>query len=278
MTKPIIIAEAGINHNGDFDKAMALIRVAHECRADYVKFHAAYASRIKDKEKFNALWSGVHGAGELFSDFVKRVELSTDQFKQLFAFAQDLGIGFMVTPYDLPALEEMLDLGIRNIKLASCDLIKDEYIKIATRHADCLVLSTGMAHEDEIGHALELVDRQKTYVLHCVSEYPAPLDHSNLRYMQHLRDQYKVRVGFSDHTDDILVPLLAVAHGAIMIEKHFMLDDGQPCPDQKVSVTKAGLAKLVYYAKHIDEILGSGSKDMSEQEINNRQRFRHRWR
>lgn len=278
MTEPIIIAEAGINHNGDFGKAIELIKVAHESKADFVKFHVAYSGRISDKDKFNTLWREQHGKDEPFSDFVKRIEFSQIQFKKLFDFSTELGIGFMVTPYDLPALEQMLDLGIKNIKLASCDLIKDEYIKLATKKANLLVLSTGMASESEIQHALDLVAPQKTYVLHCISEYPAPVDHSNLKYIEHIAKTYRIKAGFSDHTDDIIIPLLAVAKGAVMVEKHFMLENDPLCPDFKVSVTKEKLSDLVFYAKKMTSILGSGVKSMSDLEIKNREKFRYRWK
>ena len=278
MTEPIIIAEAGINHNGDFGKAIELIKAAHESKADFIKFHATCADRISDKNKFNALWRDQHGMDEPFSAFVKRVEFSAGQFKKLLDFSIELGIEFMVTPYDLPTLEQMLDLGIKNIKLASCDLIKDEYVKIATKKAKLLVLSTGMASEREIQHAINLVAPQKTYVLHCISEYPAPVGHSNLKYIEHLAKTYQIKAGFSDHTDDIIIPLLAVAKGAVMVEKHLMLENDNNCPDYKVSVTKDKLSDLVFHAKNIRDIMGSGEKIMSDVEIKNREKFRYRWK
>jgi len=278
MTEPIIIAEAGINHNGDFVKAIELIRAAHESKADFIKFHATCSDRISDKNKVNALWRDQHGEDEPFSAFVKRVEFSVEQFKKLFDFSLELGIEFMVTPYDLPTLEQMLDLGIKNIKLASCDLIKDEYIKIATKKAKLLVLATGMASESEIQHAINLVAPEKTYVLHCISEYPALVVHSNLKYIEHLAKTYRIKAGFSDHTNDIIIPLLAVAKGAVMVEKHFMLEKDKNCPDYKVSVTKEKLSDLVSYAKKMRYIMGSGKKIMSDLEIKNREKLRHRWK
>lgn len=277
MEEPIIIAEAGVNHDGDFAKAKKLIKEAHESKADFIKFHAAYADRIQNKEKFNRLWKDEHDERELFSDFVKRVEFSRNQLKKLFEYSKFLGINFMVTTYDMPALKQTLDLGIKNIKLASCDIVKDDLVKIASKEADLLVISTGMAFEEEIRQAIELIDVDKTYVLHCVSEYPTPITHSNLHYINHLKRTYDVKVGFSDHSDDIIIPLLAVADGAVMIEKHFMLENQKNCPDYKVSVTKKKLAKLVFYAKNMEAILGKGEKLISEQEIKNREKFRYRW-
>ena len=277
ITEPIIIAEAGINHNGDFGKAIELIRAAHESKADFIKFHATCSDRISDKNKVNALWRDQHGEDEPFSAFLKRVEFSVEEFAKLFDFSMKLGIEFMVTPYDLPTLEQMLDLGIKNIKLASCDLIKDEYIKIATKKAKLLVLATGMASESEIQHALNLVAPHKTYVLHCISEYPAPVNHSNLKYIEHLSKTYQIKAGFSDHTDDIIIPLLAVAKGAVMVEKHLMLENDKNCPDYKVSVTKEKLSDLVFHAKNMKNIMGSGEKILSDVEIKNKEKFRYRW-
>jgi len=278
MTEPIIIAEAGINHNGDFAKAIELIKAAHESKADFVKFHATCSDRITNKNKFNALWRDEHGEDEPFSSFVKRVEFSVGQFKTLLDFSIELGIEFMVTPYDLHVLDQMLDLGIKNIKLASCDLIKDEYVKLATKKAKLLVLATGMASESEIQHAINLVEPQKTYVLHCISEYPAPVDRSNLKYIEHLTKTYQIKAGFSDHTDDIIIPLIAVAKGAVMVEKHLMLENDNNCPDHKVSVTKEKLSDLVFHAKNMKNIMGSGKKIMSDLEIANRKKFRYRWK
>lgn len=278
ITEPIIIAEAGINHNGDFGKAIELIKAAHESKADFIKFHATCSDRISDKNKFDALWCDQHGKDEPFSAFIKRVELSVGQFKKMLDFSMELGIELMVTPYDLPTLEQMLDLGIENIKLASCDLIKDEYIKLATKKAKLLVLATGMASESEIQHAISLIEPQKTYVLHCISEYPAPVPHSNLKYIEHLAKTYQIKAGFSDHTDDIIIPLLAVAKGAVMVEKHLMLENDNNCPDYKVSVTKEKLSDLVFHAKNMRYIMGSGEKEMSDLEMTNRDKFRYRWK
>lgn len=278
MKEPLIIAEAGVNHNGDFEKAKMLIKLAAECGADFVKFHMAYADRIQNRDKYNRLWGDRHGTDENFCEFVKRAEFSRTQFKELFEFATSLGINFMITPYDIPALEQTLDIGIRNIKLASCDIVKDEYIKLATKEADLLVIATGMAFEKEIEHAMNLIDKRKTYVLHCISEYPAPIEHSNLCYINHLKRKYKVKVGFSDHTADIIVPLLAVAKGAQMIEKHFMLDNDANCPDYDVSVTKDKLKDLVYHAKNIKSIYGDEKKKLSDKEYKNREKFRYRWK
>ena len=278
MTEPIIIAEAGINHNGDFGKAVELIKAAHESKADFIKFHAVCSDRINDKNKFDALWREQHGKDEPFSAFVKRVEFSVGQFKRLLDFSMELGIEFMVTPYDLPVLEQMLDLGIRNIKLASCDLIKDEYIKCATKKAKLLVLATGMATESEIQHAIKLVEPQKTYVLHCISEYPAPVGRSNLKYIEHIAKTYGIKTGFSDHTNDIIIPLLAIAKGAVMVEKHLMLENDHNCPDHKVSVSKEKLSDLVFHAKNMKNIMGSGERIMSDLEITNRGKFRYRWK
>jgi len=278
MTEPIIIAEAGINHNGDVAKAIELIKAAHESKADFIKFHATCSDRISDKNRVDVLWRDQHGKDEPFSAFVKRVEMSVGQFKKLLDFSIELGIEFMVTPYDLPTLEQMLDLGIKNIKLASCDLIKDEYIKLATKKAELLVLATGMASEIEIQHAINLVEPEKTYVLHCISEYPAPVHHSNLKYIEHLSKTYRIKVGFSDHTDDIIIPLLAVAKGAVMVEKHLMLENDNNCADYMVSVTKEKLSDLVFHAKNMRNIMGPGKKIMSDLEIANRKKFRYRWK
>ena len=277
LNEPLIIAEAGINHKGIFNNAIKLIDAAKNSGADFVKFHAAYSSRISNKNKYNKLWKENHPDSEPFSDFVRKVEFTKNQFGDLRDYSKEIGIELMVTPYDTEALKMLFDLNIRNIKFASCDIIKLDMISHANKKSDLLVLATGMADEKEIEKAVSLVDKDKTYVLHCISLYPMPLSYANLNYINHLYDKYNIKVGYSDHTDDIVLPVLSLAFGAKMIEKHFMLSIDQNVPDRAVSVTEGKLKDLVNYSKNFTEIIGKAQRVLSSDELFNRNKFRNRW-
>ncbi len=278
-TEPIIIAEAGINHGGSLDKAKLLVDLANDTGADYVKFHYAIADRMLTPDKHNSLWNDRHPQGsEDLRTFVKKVELHSKDFIELKKYAENKDIKIMLSCYDMPSIEDSIKIGIRDIKLASCDIIKDDYIHYLNEHADTFVLATGMATMEEIDHAVSISRPEKMWLLHCISEYPMPDKLANLNFITTLKKRYNVRVGFSDHTADYVIPLLAVYQGADMIEKHFMIEGDTTCCDANVSIDPTQMKKLVYFAKNRNAILGSGNREMSPKEWANRDKYRNRWK
>ncbi len=211
------------------------------------------------------------GAEIPFHEFWERYQLSRDDYARLFAFAKEIGVPLFSTPFDEGSLAMLLELGMGAIKIASGDLTHHALLKAAGASGVPVVLSSGMATEDEVGQALDVLSgagADRVALLHCVSNYPAKPEEMNLRVLQHLHDRFQVPVGLSDHTMEADSSILAATLGAAMIEKHFTTDSELPGPDQKVSLDPDALRELVRELNLTATILGTGEKGPQTSELN----------
>ncbi|MBI2837631.1 MAG: N-acetylneuraminate synthase family protein [Acidobacteria bacterium] len=255
---PFVVAEVGINHNGELDLAIEMVKAAAKAGADAVKFQAIRADKLLAPR--GAGLSHVSGS---VHDFFRSVELTTDQFSRIRAACRAAGIGFIVTPFDEGVADELKTAGVDAFKIASGDITHLPLLRHVARKRRPLILSTGASTLTEIDTALSAI-RQSSDVpvvlLHCVSAYPAAAQDMNLRAIQVMSRRFALPIGLSDHTQGIHLALAAVALGAVMIEKHFTISRGLPGPDQTLSVEAAELTKLVACAREVHMALGDGKK------------------
>jgi N,N'-diacetyllegionaminate synthase len=276
MKKAIIIAEAGVNHNGDLEIAKKLIDVASEAGADYVKFQTFKADKIATKNASKAEYQKRNtGNDENQLKMLRQLELSEDDHKQLINYCSQKSIHFLSTPFDLDSIDLLKNLGIRLGKIPSGELTNLPFILKMAKTFDELILSTGMADASEIAASVKAItdsgfSKNKLTILHCTTEYPAPFSEVNLFAMQSLAKQFDVAVGYSDHTKGIEVPIAAIALGAVVIEKHFTLDRNMDGPDHKASLEPQELKAMVSAIRNIEEALGDGIKKPTDSEIKNK--------
>jgi len=278
MKRSIIIAEAGVNHNGDFELAKQLISIAAEAKADYVKFQTFKADKIVSKESKKAAYQIKNMADGDDSQYLmlKKLELPEVWHIELKAYAESQGIKFLSTGFDTESIDFLDTLGLDFFKVPSGEITNKPYLQHIARKGKPVVLSTGMANMDEVRAALQVLetaglDRKMCTVLHCNTEYPTPFGDVNLRAMLHIQHELKVAVGYSDHTRGIEIPIAAVALGATVIEKHFTVDVNLPGPDHKASLEPAELKAMVASIRNVEDAMrGSGIKEPSDSESDNR--------
>jgi len=263
--KTFIIAEAGSNHNQDFDMAMELIDVATDAQADAVKFQTYSAETLYSRKtpEFSYL------EGESVYDLIKSIELPRGWQQELAEYADKKGITFLSTPFDYAAVDELDEIGVPAFKFASFEITDLELLKYAASKQKKMIISTGMADLDEIEDAINTVrsvGNDDIVLLHCNSLYPTPPEVVNLRAMETMREAFNLPVGFSDHTLGIHISLAAVAMGACVIEKHFTLDRSLPGPDHSFAIEPDELKEMVRCVREIDKAKGSGIKERSELE------------
>lgn len=275
--KALIIAEAGVNHNGDMGLAKQLIAAAAEAGADLVKFQTFIASNIISKHAPKAEYQKeATDPAESQREMVRKLELSRDQHIELIAECNKQGIGFFSTAFDLDSIGLLEELGVNDIvKIPSGELTNLPYLRCLTRHGKHVLLSTGMANLGEIEAAITVIEqagtnRKNITVLHCTTEYPTPMEDVNLLAMVNIGKAFGVKVGYSDHTPGIEVPIAAVALGATVIEKHFTLDKNLPGPDHRASLEPAELKAMVQGIRNIEKALGDGIKRPSPSELKNK--------
>lgn len=273
MEKTIIIAEAGVNHNGSIDIAYQLIDKAKEAGADVVKFQTAKAENVISKFAPKADYQKkTTGASESQLDMAKKLTLSYDQFLSLKNYCKKKEIEFLSTPFDLESIDFLYNMGCRFWKIPSGEITNYPYlVKIAKTELP-VVMSTGMANMDEIESAVNLLHDNGSgdiTLLHCTTEYPVPIREVNLNAMLTLRNRFKCSVGYSDHTNGIEIPIAAVAMGASVIEKHFTLNRNMAGPDHKASLEPKELADMVLAIRNVESALGDGIKRPTNSEIKN---------
>jgi N-acetylneuraminate synthase len=259
-----IIAEAGVNHNGDIDLARKLIDIAANCGADAVKFQTFCADRLVTPSAPVAKYQARNiGEQQTQLDMLRKLELSEEAHRILFDYARERGLIFLSTPFDELSADLLEELGVSAYKVPSGELSNLRFLRYLARKGKPLIISTGMATLADVELAIEALESSgcKEYVLlHCVSNYPAEAEEVNLRAMLTLRAAFGVPVGYSDHTLGIAVPLAAVALGACVIEKHFTIDRSLPGPDHKASATPEELRELISSIRTIERALGDGRK------------------
>ena len=274
--KSLIIAEAGVNHNGDMAIARQLIDVAADAGADLVKFQTFSADRLvtADAKKAGYQIQAAY-AGESQHAMLRRLELSRDMHVTLMAHCQARGIQFFSSGFDEESIDLLAELGIDRFKIPSGEITNLPYLRHVGRYGRPVIVSTGMATLDEIEAALAILEqagtpRNRITVLHCTTEYPTPMTDVNLHAMLTIRDTLGVAVGYSDHTKGIEVAIGAVALGATVIEKHFTLDRNLPGPDHKASLEPAELKTMVAAIRNIEIALGDGIKRLTPSEAKNK--------
>lgn len=274
--KVIIIAEAGVNHNGDLELAKKLVDVAAEAGADFVKFQTFKAANIAAKTAKKAAYQqAATGTGESQVQMLKKLELGPDDHLQLIEYCKNRNIRFLSTPFDLESIDLLKALGITIGKIPSGEITNLPYLRKMADSFKTIILSTGMSDISEVKDALGILYRQgvapeNIIVLHCNTEYPTPFSDVNLKAMTMMKDELQVRVGYSDHTQGIEVPVAATALGAVLIEKHFTLDKEMEGPDHKASLEPAELVAMVKAIRNIEQALGKEQKTASASEIKNK--------
>ncbi len=270
--KVIIIAEAGVNHNGSYDLALRMVDEAKRAGADYVKFQTAKPELVISTFAPKAAYQKeTTGEAESQLEMCKAIHLPLTDYRPLKAYCDKVGIGFMSTPFDLVSIDVLEPLDMDYYKIPSGEITNLPYLrKIASKHRS-VIMSTGMCEMQEIEDAIRVlerggVDRQHITILHCNTEYPTPMRDVNLRAMQTIGEQLGVAVGYSDHTRGIEVPIAAVALGATVIEKHFTLDKTMPGPDHKASLEPDELKAMVDAIRNIEMALGTGEKHVTASE------------
>jgi N,N'-diacetyllegionaminate synthase len=274
--KTLIIAEAGVNHNGDLNLARQLIDVAAAAGADRVKFQTFSADRLVTESASKAPYQArATGDNESQHAMLRRLELSRAMHVDLIGHCKARGIEFFSTGFDPASVDLLVELGATCFKIPSGEITNLPYLRHVGRYGKPVILSTGMACLGEIEAALTVLEqcgtrREQITVLHCTTEYPTPMAEVNLRAMQTIRNAFGVAVGYSDHTPGIEVATAAVALGATVIEKHFTLDRTLPGPDHKASLEPAELSAMVRAIRNIELALGDGLKRPTASEAKNK--------
>lgn len=275
MEKTLIIAEAGVNHNGSIEIARQLIDVAAETGVDYVKFQTFSADRLVSKDALMAEYqqNNMHKATTQY-EMLKKLELSPEQHKILIDYCAAKGVRFLSTAFDLESIDFLGGLHLGLWKVPSGEITNYPYLKRIADYHEPVILSTGMSVLEEILDAVNLlmdngISKDMITILHCNTEYPTPMEDVNLHAMQYLKDNFKLKVGYSDHTRGIEVPIAAVALGAVVIEKHFTLSRSMEGPDHKASLEPEELKAMVASVRNIEKALGKYDKGVTYSEEKN---------
>ena len=270
-----VIAEAGVNHNGSLETALALVDAAAAAGADAVKFQTFLAeSLVAPLAPKAAYQRDTTSAGESQLEMVRKLQLDERAHRALMSRCQTRGIDFLSAPFDLDSVRMLAELGLTTLKLPSGAVTDLPVLRAVGALGVEVILSTGMATLEEVEAALLALEaagtsRARVTVLHCTTEYPAAFEDVNLRAMCTMRDALGVRVGYSDHTTGVIVPVAAAALGATVIEKHFTLDRTMPGPDHRASLEPGELAEMVQAIRIVEAALGSGRKVPAPAEIEN---------
>ncbi len=271
-----IIAEAGVNHNGDVNLALKMVDAASKAGVNAIKFQTFCAENLVTKSASKASYQKkTTGTAETQFEMLKKLELDLDAHKLLMARCQEQKIAFLSTPFDLTTIDLLAGLGLTTWKIPSGEITNLPYLKKIGSLGQDIILSTGMTNLGEIEDALDILEnagtpRNKITVLHCNTEYPTPMQDVNLRAMLTIKHAFPgIKIGYSDHTEGIEVPIAAVAMGATVIEKHFTLDKKMPGSDHKASLEPEELSAMIRSIRNIETALGNGIKRPSPSELKN---------
>ena len=273
MNRVFIIAEAGVNHNGDINIARRMVDEAVKAGADAVKFQTFKAESLVCKNASKAEYQlGTTDKNETQFDMLKKLELTDEMHIQLMNYCKAKNIMFLSTPFDIGSLNYLVDHGLEIIKLPSGEITNYPLLKEAGKTKKKIILSSGMSTLEETGRAVQILREngcRNLIVLHCNTEYPTPYQDVNLQAMVTMKEKLGVRVGYSDHTQGIEVAVAAAALGAEVIEKHFTLDRNMNGPDHKASLEPDELCEMVKAIRNIELALGDGEKRPSDSEKKN---------
>ena len=276
MKKVFIIAEAGVNHNGKLELAYKLVDAAVEAGADAVKFQTFKPEKVVSKFAKKAKYQKeTTDLAESQLDMIKKLDLGYEAFAELEKYCDKKGIIFLSSPFDLDSIEFLDQLGLDIFKIPSGEITNLPYLRKVGSLNKQVIMSTGMADLKEVKEALDVLiscgaDKEDIAILHCNTEYPTPFDDVNLKAMLTIRDELSVKVGYSDHTLGIEVPVAAVALGAEVIEKHFTLDKNMEGPDHRASLEPDELKAMVSAIRNIEKAMGNRIKRPSPSELKNK--------
>ena len=272
----LIIAEAGVNHNGSLELAKQLIDKAVEVGVDIIKFQTFKSEKLVSKAAKQAEYQqrniGKQDEGQLA--MLKKLELSQADHEELIAYCKEKGIRFFSTAFDMDSIDYLHSLDMGLWKIPSGEITNYPYLRKIAQYKESVILSTGMCELSDIEAALNVllkfgVKKEQITILHCNTEYPTPFADVNLKAMLEIGEKFGVQIGYSDHTEGIEVPIAAVALGATVIEKHFTLDKNMEGPDHKASLEPNELKAMVMAIRNIEQALGSGHKTISDSECKN---------
>lgn len=273
----LIIAEAGVNHNGSLENAYKLVDAAVLAGVDYIKFQTFKSEKLVSNKAKKAEYQieNTKNNGESQLQMLKKLELSHENHQELIKYCNKMGIKFFSTAFDLDSLNYLSEIGLDLVKIPSGEITNCPYLLLASKLFKKVIISTGMATMAEISQALKVftdngIGLQNISILHCNTEYPTPMEDVNLNAMLNIKDVFKTAIGYSDHTNGIEVPIAAVALGASIIEKHFTLDKTMDGPDHAASLEPHELINMVAAIRNIElAIAGSGIKEPSQSEMKN---------
>lgn len=275
-TKVLIIAEAGVNHNGSLDIAKRLVDEAADAGVDIVKFQTFKAEKLVSKSAKQAEYQqrNMGKTDDSQYSMLKKLELSPLQHEELIDYCREKGIRFFSTAFDMDSIEYLHSLNLGLWKIPSGEITNYPYLRKIAQYGEPVILSTGMCELADIEAAIQVLlsyglQKNQITVLHCNTEYPTPMRDVNLKAMLEIERKFGVAVGYSDHTEGIEVPIAAVALGATVIEKHFTLDKNMEGPDHKASLEPQDLRAMVKAIRNIEQALGSGHKVISASERKN---------
>ena len=274
MKHVIIIAEAGVNHNGSFELAKKMVDAAKVAGVDYVKFQTFNPNNLVSKYAEKAEYQKeTTGSDETQLQMLQKLTLTEDNFLSLRDYCREVGIGFISTPFDLDSIDFLETFDMDFWKVPSGEVTNLPYLEAIAKTKRKVVMSTGMCDMNEIQDAIEVLEKNGTTeitLLHCNTQYPTPYEHVNLKAMNSIKDALHKEVGYSDHTQGIEVPIAAVAMGATVIEKHFTLDKNMEGPDHKASLNPSELQQMVVAIRNIEQAIGNGLKEPSSSEMANK--------
>ena len=272
----LIIAEAGVNHNGSIQIAKQLVDAAVDAGVDIIKFQTFKAEKLVSKAAKQAEYQkkNIGDGTDSQYEMLKNLELSEEEHKELIAYCQEKGIRFWSTAFDFESIDFLHSLQLGLWKIPSGEITNYPFIRQIASYGEDVIMSTGMCGEQDILNAINVLlkhglKKEQITLLHCNTQYPTPYHDVNLNAMNSIKEVFGVKVGYSDHTQGIEVPIAAVALGATVVEKHFTLDRNLPGPDPKASLEPAELKSMVTSIRHIEQALGDGIKKVSDSERGN---------
>ena len=271
--KTLIIAEAGVNHNGNFELAKQLVDKAVEGGADIVKFQTCKAenviSRYADKAEYQKVTTG---EADSQLEMVRKLMLTYEEYGKLKEYCDEKGIEFLSTAFDLPSVDYLHSIGMRRWKIPSGEITNLPLLIKIAKLGEPIIMSTGMSELSEVSDAIKVLRENgagEITILHCTTEYPAPYEDVNLKAIDTMKETFGLPVGYSDHTKGLEIPVAAVARGACVIEKHFTLDRNMEGPDHKASIEPDELKQMVDMIRHVEVAIGDGIKKVSPSELKN---------
>ncbi len=272
MGKVLIIAEAGVNHNGSFEIAKKLVDAAKLAGADCVKFQTFKTDNLVSANADKAEYQKKATGDDSQKDMLKKLELSYEQFVELKKYCEEVGITFLSTPFDLESIDFLEGFDMPFWKIPSGEVTNLPYLIAVARTKRPVIMSTGMCDLQDIEDAIKVLKDNGTSeisLLHCNTEYPTPFEDVHLKAMEVIKEKFQVEVGYSDHTEGIAIPIAAVAMGATIIEKHFTLDKKMEGPDHKASLEPNELKCMIDAIRNVEKAIGMAEKRVSASEQKN---------